>query len=316
MTFKILCIDGGGVRGIILAQILYNIEHDLGIKIYDYFDMFSGTSSGSMVIGCLVYGKVTCEKLVSEVMTNKNLREIMSQTLFDKLFGNLQMCPKYNGHTKRRLIEKVVGNKTINIEEQLPKYVMIPSFNATMNTTRFFKSWKDESLGIRISKIIDASSAAPSYYPSVEIDNNDYIDGGISVNNPTSCAYADALKLSNGEVIQILSIGTGYRLDDSNDNTRNWGGIQWATIGEIFSIIMESPSQIVDYQTNVFASSLGHEYLRIDGPIENDRFDDTSDVNLDLMRAIGDEWYLEYKDQLVEFFEGDFTLSDRSSTAN
>lgn len=52
--FRVLCIDGGGVRGIFLAQILALMEKELDIKIYDTFDLIVGTSTGSIIAGAIV----------------------------------------------------------------------------------------------------------------------------------------------------------------------------------------------------------------------------------------------------------------------
>lgn len=45
-TFKILQLDGGGIKGIIFLTFLFEIEKRLSIKICDLFDMFIGTSTG------------------------------------------------------------------------------------------------------------------------------------------------------------------------------------------------------------------------------------------------------------------------------
>ena len=53
MSFKILCIDGGGVRGIYPAYILKRIEEAFDIKLYEIFDMVVGTSTGSIIASAI-----------------------------------------------------------------------------------------------------------------------------------------------------------------------------------------------------------------------------------------------------------------------
>ncbi|NEO65121.1 MAG: hypothetical protein F6J98_33900 [Moorea sp. SIO4G2] len=53
MTFKILSLDGGGMRGVISARILQEIEKTIkekyGQELHEYFDLISGTSTGSIL---------------------------------------------------------------------------------------------------------------------------------------------------------------------------------------------------------------------------------------------------------------------------
>ena len=53
--FRILCVDGGGIRGLIPALVLADIERRLQksagpeARVSDYFQMFAGTSTGGLV---------------------------------------------------------------------------------------------------------------------------------------------------------------------------------------------------------------------------------------------------------------------------
>lgn len=302
---RLLCIDGGGIRGLIPAQIIYRIEKDLGVNVREYFDMFSGTSAGSMIVAAMVYGNASGEDLVNKLLPNHRAKEIMKQDLWDKIFGQVQFKPKYTGKAKRKLIEDNVGCKTL---EQTDKYVIIPSFNTCLNRTRFFKSWDQHHSGILVADVVDASSAAPSYYPSIKINCHDgeyyFIDGAVSVNNPTDSAYADLLEFSKTkEDVRILSLGTGY-MEDSlvKENIQNWGGIQWATKGDMLDILMNAPEAMVDYRAERYSDALGHVYLRIQGTLDNGSLDDTSDENLAMLRKKGDEWFEENKEKLRNFF--------------
>lgn len=54
-TFKILSIDGGGIRGVIPCQILAELENDIierdgpDARLCDYFDLIAGTSTGGII---------------------------------------------------------------------------------------------------------------------------------------------------------------------------------------------------------------------------------------------------------------------------
>jgi uncharacterized protein len=51
--FKILSIDGGGIRGVYSAHILKRIEEEFKIKLHDYFDLVAGTSTGSIIAAAI-----------------------------------------------------------------------------------------------------------------------------------------------------------------------------------------------------------------------------------------------------------------------
>ncbi|NET41586.1 MAG: hypothetical protein F6K15_06510 [Okeania sp. SIO2B3] len=60
MTFKILSLDGGGIRGVIAARILIEIEKKIkeqkGKSLHEYFDLIAGTSTGSIIAALIATG--------------------------------------------------------------------------------------------------------------------------------------------------------------------------------------------------------------------------------------------------------------------
>ena len=54
---RVLCLDGGGIRGLILIELLYAIEKVTGKRIVDLFDWIIGTSTGGILALALVYSK-------------------------------------------------------------------------------------------------------------------------------------------------------------------------------------------------------------------------------------------------------------------
>jgi patatin-like phospholipase/acyl hydrolase len=299
-SFKLLSIDGGGIKGLIPSQILYRIETEFGVNLYNFFDAYSGTSAGSMIIGAIAYNKATGKDLVEKLLPDSSAKKMMKQTIKDVILNVIQINPKYDGIEKRKIIDDNVGKKLLG---HTSKYVLIPSYNISLERTVFFKSWEQTTGDYKVSDIIDASSAAPSYFPGIKIDGHYYIDGAISANNPTDSMYCDMLSLRPGDHIKILSLGTGFPEEKENKkNIRFWGGIQWALHGNLINILMKGPEKIVQYRTDKFTKSLGHEYLRIDGIIKNTSIDDTSDNNLKELRKIGDEWFETHRSELKKFF--------------
>ena len=60
---RILCLDGGGLKGLILIEVLIYIEKLTGKKIVDLFDWIVGTSTGGIIALALVYGTINVTKI-------------------------------------------------------------------------------------------------------------------------------------------------------------------------------------------------------------------------------------------------------------
>lgn len=298
---NILCIDGGGVRGLVGAYILGRIEEEFGINIYNFFDVYAGTSAGSMIVGALVYGGASGKDLLDKIFLNDNAKELMKQSLKDRIFNAVQFAPKYSGRYKTEMINQYIGTSKMSETEKL---VLIPCYNVTSGRTVFFKSWEKEGEDVNIGDVVNASSAAPSFFPGIKINNEYYIDGGVSVNNPTDSIYADILSLMPGKSVNILSIGSGYKMKGTRRGQQisSWGGVQWYIGGKILKILMSAAEEMVDYRTKRFAASLGDNYVRLDGYVENTSIDDTSDENLQTLRNIGEKWFTDNYDILKHFF--------------
>ncbi len=222
--FKILCIDGGGIKGIFSAQVLAEFEEAFGSLTSEHFDLVCGTSTG----GIIALG-------VAAGIPMKDVVELYVQSgpkIFahrKKLWGHLEWpmvlkqalaWSKYSDKELRKALGKVFKEKKIGQSRNL---LCIPAFNITSSTPRIFKkdyghlNQDDNKTFVEVAL---ATSAAPTFFPIQEIDHVQYVDGGLYANNPVLVALTEAVfkgywikpKAERGDDdydgVQILSISS------------------------------------------------------------------------------------------------------------
>jgi len=298
----ILSIDGGGVRGAVVARILNHLEIELsrrGINkpLYKLFDFFTGTSTGALIACGIGHMKMSAANLSDNFYNHKTAEKIMKKTIVDRIFGIVQGCPKYNGKGKREVLNEVVKMKKFQDTENM---VMIPVYDITTQNPVFFKSWKPSRASLL--NVLDASSAAPAYFPSVEyIPGRWGVDSSIFAHNPSLCAYVEMLKLfSVKDDIRILSLGTGFGVSKSlKRETQSWGGIEWMVQGDLMDMIMDAPMESEDYQITNLCKINNHRYLRIDSEIDGVHLDDCDKETIEKLKEHGDDIWREKRDEIL-----------------
>ena len=323
MVKRILSIDGGGVRGIAICQFLCDLDAYLienGTTLFDYFDMFAGTSTGALIISAIVYKKMSGSDLINKLYTHENAKTIMNGSDLKKKIHMLEQKPRYDGKGKKQILEKYLEN--ITLQQSNGKDVLITAFkvgdeNGNEKGPHIFRSWENGPNDpiFNIADVCNVTSSAPVYFPSVKIneikkkDDNSIInnpkfiqgiDGGAFANNPTDCAYADAIKLyGSQEDIRIMSIGTGHFLDPVPIGY-DWGAIQWFSQGSLLDLLITGTDEVTHNNVQEFAKALGHKYIRVNGRVKNSSMDDTSSENCESLKKSGSEWYALFKDKVIE----------------
>ncbi len=301
---RILSIDGGGIKGLIPAQILLSLEEMLkeksgnpNAKIGDYFDLIAGTSTGGL-LACLLLTpddnnpnspKYSAKDLVS--LYKNEGQAIFAKSLTQNVtsMGGL-FDEKYQAKALEQIIQKKVGDLRLS---QLLKPCLITSYNMSTRETVFFtqhSAAQGRDHDFMVSTVARATSAAPVYFEAALGETVDgvqdaFIDGGVFANNPAMCAYVEASKLGqmNPANMMILSLGTGkFEKTYEHAEVKDWGVLSWAK--PLLNILMASSAETVDYQLKqIFkaAQSKSH-YLRIQPMIseESTAMDDVSSENM------------------------------------
>ncbi|MEC9281794.1 MAG: CBASS cGAMP-activated phospholipase [Bdellovibrionota bacterium] len=208
--FKILSIDGGGMRGVYPAHVLHCVKSRLGIDPTSYFDMYAGTSTGSIIAAGLACGRSPDEVVE---LYKKFGGEIFSprsswwpekwKPAFHSLYNNDAL--------KKRLDEIFQDIKLGDVSVPL----LLPSTDIGHGGVHVFKSAYSAEFtrdnDVYVKDAVLASCSAPTFFDPVKIDAYALADGGLWANNPALAAVIDAQsrlgKLK--EEIKILSLGTG-----------------------------------------------------------------------------------------------------------
>lgn len=215
-TFKILSIDGGGIKGLYSSKIIENLEDQFNCHIADYFDMICGTSTGGILALGLSLKMKASE--ISKLYEDKGSFIFPKQNLIKVYYKQLLGGGKFSDKNLRRSLEETFGDKKIADCQNL---LCIPSYCYTDARPWVFKKDHKEGNLCRDNKafcvdVALATAAAPTYFPLAEIDYYDYkqfVDGGIWANNPSMVGFLEALRFFVGEGkeyynLKILSISS------------------------------------------------------------------------------------------------------------
>jgi patatin-like phospholipase/acyl hydrolase len=218
-SFKILSLDGGGLKGLFTAKFLVDLEADLEIRVADYFDLITGTSTGA-IIAIAIGLRVPAADIL------KFYRE-KGPKIFDAPGFGL-VTTKYQSEPLRRALSEVFQDKTLGDSSNR---LVIPAFNIqrrevklfkTRHSVRFLRDCKMKAVDVAM-----ASAAAPTYLPCFTDDSKiEYVDGGVWANNPSLVGVIEAMTVLrvHQSKIRLLSIGT-TRETVRMDSIRHDGGL-------------------------------------------------------------------------------------------
>jgi patatin-like phospholipase/acyl hydrolase len=286
---RILSLDGGGLRGIIPLLILKKIEEQQGKKIHELFDIIVGTSTGGIIACGLTCTKdgvnpyLTVDKLIDLYTKNGGVIFPYKKNIFSKIIkgANSIFNPKFSPDGLDGLLTQYFGD--LKLSNTL-KPIVVTSYDLRNNEIVMFKSRKsnEPECDVLLKDVCRATSAAPTYLPSYEMNYNGKnrvcIDGGVFINNPSMAAVAEVLKwgIDGADIklkdISCLSLGTGMYTDNLGvKNTPSWGVVNWAQ--PITTVMMQSTSAATVYECEQVLSN----FLRLQVTIDDKDRSDMSD---------------------------------------
>ncbi len=258
--YRILALDGGGLRGIFTAAVLSEAEDAYGPRFMDSFDLLTGTSTGGIIALGLASGR-TCREMLDFY------REAGPQIFGRRRLGHRFRGPKYDRRPLDRLLRNELGETTRM--NDLNKAVCITAHELVRGTTRVWKDdhspelrWGGDQL---VWKVAAATSAAPSYFAPVQVgDADSHVDGGVWGNNPAIVGITEAVRYAGRDLrdIRMLSIGTTSQplRVASHEKAVTMGFKDWMWKG--LDLLQASSSMANDNQAQLLLHEGG--YLRLD----------------------------------------------------
>ena len=324
MAFKILCCDGGGIRGVITALLIQDLDKHFGIV--KSADGFAGTSTGGLISLGLVSG-VDIGTIV-KVYTSEG------STIFKPNGWLLEAQARQQVQAPARSAEDLLGSgpgifecQYVNtglqkVAQQLVGTGSLASASrfVAVNSARLWdtgqNSWEPCTLSngknnaYRNVAMVDAAlatSAAPTYFPPYAVGDLGYFaDGGTFANNPSMTAIVEAIYqgYANGPSdILMLSLGTGVNpvgIPNSDvGNPLNWGVTSWlwpsgnglVPAMALLNLTMDATAELAAAQA---AQLLGGNYMRGNVPLSQPfALDDYQNVG-ELVKAT--QHYIEHSE--------------------
>jgi len=292
---SILSIDGGGIRGIIPATYLMEVERRLGQPICRLFDLIAGTSTGGILAATLAlpdrHGqpKYTAEQVRAAYLENGPAIFQRSRLRRLRTLGGLTR-PKYSPRNLDMMLERYLGNKRLH---STLTEILVTAYDMASATPWFFKTGfaekhrnaADDPL---LTQVVRATTAAPTYFPPLPLGRHCLVDGGVFAANPGLCAYAQARKTYPEEKdFFIVSLGTGLLAHDRPcSKIDNWGIIDWAV--PISDIMLNAASATVNYQLQALVGRENYARFQVQLPPEAAAMDDAGEENMRRLVALAE----------------------------
>ena len=283
LNFRILSLDGGGVKGAYSLAFLAQMEDYLQSPVNKYFDLIVGTSTGGII--ALGFGKGFSATELLDFYTS------MGKVIFscNRFWNSIKHwgLSKYRNDILKKYLEEKFGNTKLG-ESKIR--LVIPSQNLDNGEVHLYKTAHDDRFKgdykEKMATIALATSAAPSYFPTYKTSNGLFlVDGGTYANNPVSIAAAEAVGVLNWPPsrISILSIGcTNEAIDIQAAKRHSLGKGYWAA-NSLKLMMRGQSSAAIGMATHL----TNYGVVRIDETVAKGKFSIDSVSGIENLKGLG-----------------------------
>jgi uncharacterized protein len=308
--FRILAVDGGGIRGVFPSAVLAGLERSYagGRSIASYFDLAADTSTGGILVLGLGAGYEAWDLFELYALQGGEIfpgHSGLGTWLRDK---RRYARYAYDRHALQRLLTEKLGTRLFG-ESRLR--LCIPAFEGRHSEVFVYKTphhpdYKTDRFESMVTVGL-ATSAAPTYFRPLEHGGYTLADGGVWANNPVMLALIEALICFDigRDQIDVLSIGCGDERYVVSEAQINKGGLwHWRNI---LSAAMRLQSLAAINQARLLLGP--QQVVRIDPPPFDPpiRMDDWR-RSVEKLVPAANRAILAHGDRVAEMFLGTGTL--------
>jgi uncharacterized protein len=228
---RILSLDGGGIRGVLTLEYLSAIENMLKKRtrrddflLCDYFDLIGGTSTGSIIAAGLACG-MSVDRL------RQLYRDLAKDVFVSSRFRKGIFVPKFRSEPVRKALDAQLGADTTLDSDRVRTGLMVMAKRLDTGSPWALHNhpnarYAQEDGKLRLSQVVRASTAAPTYFEPETIDISSregkvvegaFVDGGVSpFNDPALQLLMLAVLEGHGfrwqvgkDKLLLISLGTG-----------------------------------------------------------------------------------------------------------
>ena len=240
--FRVLSIDGGGIRGIFPAAFLAELEHRYlgGSSVGEYFDLIAGTSTGGIIALGLAAGLRASDLRDLYISRGHEVFPPPSDGIL-ALSANWTRKARryfkyrYDSESLKRVIDCTLGKRKFG---EAKVRLCIPSADGRHSEPYIFKTphhpdYKKDKKEY-MTKVAMATAAAPTFFQPFMDGGYIFLDGGLWANDPIMVGLVDSLSCYSIErtQVRILSIGCGSRPYIVNRRRFSGGLLAWRKIIE------------------------------------------------------------------------------------
>jgi patatin-like phospholipase/acyl hydrolase len=302
--YKILSIDGNGVKGILPIFVLADIEKQCNRYLPDVFNMFAGTSTGGVIASMTTIPEN--ERSTKPLYSASAQIEIFIDN-GKNIFPRLNSMSRYLGQTLScsKNLREMYRNKTKDFYlSQTLNDLIVSSMNCEGDPhTEYFTNYEARGLRTRdvpLADVLMATSTQPTYFEPYKIKGlGSFLDGSLTTKNSSRKAFEEAINRfkKNKTEIFVLSLST-------DDSTASFSpNITFENLSRKSQWAAKSTIKDQFQETDVFMMhNLGKSYTHWEMSLDNQIQCDTYDCIPQLLEA-GTQFVEEKQDQINRIVE-------------
>ena len=285
--FRILSLDGGGIRGTFTASVLATIEEMSQKSIPEHFDLIVGTSTGGIV--ALALGLGFSARRIRDLYVDDGPRIFAATGVRGSCLRMFRA--QHDSRGLRDALNEVFGDRRLG---ESATRLVIPSFDVASGDVHLFKTshhprfkrdyrWKAKDVAM-------ATSAAPTYFSIFHHEESGLrlVDGGVWANNPVAVGMSEAIGVlgCSPSRIEVLSVGTTASPFHVKPKKRHAGVLGWGR--GLIRLLLEAQTLGMAGLTHAITEH-DERLLRIDSVVQRKRFKMDDSKHIRELRGLGEQ---------------------------